>query len=47
MKEQTKIIKIRLNRETKNELKKFAKSQYRTFCNQCRIILDDWSKNNE
>lgn len=44
--EQTEVVKIRLGSETKNKLMEAAEREYRTFADQCRMILDEWLSKN-
>jgi len=38
------VVKIRLLKETKSEIQKYAVKEYRTFDAQCRMILNEWVK---
>jgi hypothetical protein len=43
----TESVKIRINKITIALLKKTATEEYRTFQDQCRMILDEWAKSKE
>lgn len=44
--EMSEVIKIRISEETKKALQEIASKEYRTFAEQCRLILDKWVGSN-
>ena len=40
------VVKIRISEDTKKALQDVAKKEYRSFAEQCRLILDTWVSSN-
>lgn len=43
-KNETEVVAIRISKETKMHIQQVAEKEYRTLAEQCRMILDEWSK---
>jgi len=44
MKNESEVVKIRIDSDVKSELEKIAEQEQRTFSGQCRLALAEWMK---
>jgi len=42
--EQTEVVKIRLGSDDKVRLQEIAAKEYRSFADQCRLVIREWLK---